>query len=562
MNLRLLSITFVLAVLFSACGKKVDPFSSSLFSVNPSPLELKGSLVSATITGRIPQGWFDKDYVLQITPVLYHQDGETVAKMYQYQGENVHGNGISISKSEGGIIKMQATFDYIPAMKISELYLRFELYKKGKQLKNIPPVKVADGVIATESLATALSTSASIAPDAFQKMIKETHEADIMFLIQEARLRSSETNSQDVKGWQELVVEADRNNRKKVEVEISSYASPDGGYELNKKLSEQRDKNTTEYVREGFFQERINPGVYSKYTAQDWEGFKKLVEASNLQDKNIILRVLEMYRDPETREREIKNIAAIYLDLADTILPRLRRSRLIANVEIIGKTDDEIVNAVKTKNYNSLSVEELLYSATLEGVNGEEVYKQATIIFPNDYRGYNNLGTLAFKKGNISAAENFFKKAQTLAPNAPDVNANFALLALNNGNVSVAEEYIGKSAGATSLDEILGLAYIKKGDYTKAQNAFKDAKTNNAALAQLLNKNYSQAQRTIQAIPEKNGETYYIAAIIDARTNNTAGVVKNLNLAQKNGVHLSEITQDAEFTKYLSNEEVIKQLGK
>ena len=563
MKFKLLFTTLLLSLIFMAsCSKKVDLFTSNLFTVTPSPLESVNSKVSASINGRIPQNWFNKDYTLEVTPVLYDQNGKTASRSYTFQGESVYGNGIVINKKDGGTMKMQAEFNYVPAMKMSELYLEFKLTKNGKVVKNIPPLKIADGVIATENLASAKSTSASIAPDDFQKIIKETHESDILFLIQQANLRPDQINSQSVLEWQKKVVDADTDNRKKVDIEISSYASPDGGYKLNKTLAEQREKNTSSYLKKEFSNEKIDPSLYTKYTAQDWDGFKKLVEASNLQDKAVILRVLEMYRDPETREKEIKNISTIYSDLANTILPKLRRSRLIANVEIIGKTDSEILTEINKGNYKALTINEVLYGATLNGANPQDIYTEVVTLYPNDYRAYNNLGVLAFNKSDIQTATNYFNKAKSISPNAADVNANLALLAINANNLTQAGEFLGKSAGASNFGEISGLYYIRTGEYAKAQSAFQDSKTNNAALAQLLNKNYNGALRTIQGIPNKNAMTYYIAAIVDARTNNTTGVVNNLLQARANGIQLSEITQDLEFSKYLANSEVMKQIGR
>lgn len=562
MKLKLLFTALVFGLFITSCSKKVDPFTSNLFTVTPSPLESVNSKVSASINGRIPQNWFNKDYTLEITPVLYDQNGKTSSRSYTFQGENVRGNGLKINKKEGGTIKMQAEFNYVPAMKMSELYLEFKLTKNGKVVKNIPPLKIADGVIATENLASAKTTSASIAPDDFQKIIKETHESDIMFLIQQANIRPDQIKSESVIEWQKKVVDADTDNRKNVNVEISSYASPDGGYTLNKNLAEQREKTTSSYLKKEFSNEKIDPSVYTKYTAQDWEGFKKLVEASNLQDKDVILRVLEMYRDPETRENEIKNISTIYSDLANTILPRLRRSRLIANIEIIGKTDSEIISEINNSNYSNLTINEILYGATLNGTNAETIYTKVTTLYPNDYRAFNNLGVLAFNKGDYKQASSYFNKAKSLNANAADVNANLALLAINDNNLSQAGDFLGRSTGATGFKEIAGLYYIRTGEYAQAQNALQDNKSNNAALAQLLNKNYNQALRTVQAIPNKDAMTYYIAAIIDARTNNTTGVVNNLLKARQNGIQLSDITQDLEFAKYLANTEVMKQIGR
>lgn len=557
----LVAVTMV-TLLLSSCGKKMDALRGNLFTVNPSPLELVGTKVPVTIDGRIPEGWFDKNATVVITPVLVHMEGETLGTPHTYQGENVMGNGITINQKTGGAITMRSSFDYRPSMKQSELFLRFQVSKKGKVAGGFPDVKVADGVMSTAALASAATTTPSFAPDGFQRIIKEVHDADIMFLIQRAELRSSELNSYNLKAWKDLVKEAETNSRKKVDVEVSAYASPDGGYKLNEGLAEKREANTSNYLRKEFRKDAIDAEVNAKYTAQDWEGFQKLVQASSLQDKDLVLRVLSMYSDPIVREREIKNISAVYSDLAETILPQLRRSRLIANVEIIGKTDAEIQNVVNAGNMRELSLEELLYAATLPGMPKEKIYTQATAQYPNDYRGWNNLGALQYQAGDVAKATQNFNKAKSIKSDAREANANLGLLALANGDVAKAEQLFGNASGALSLNEAIGLMYIKKGEYNKAEQSFADAKTNNAALSQILTKNYSKAERTIRAIEKKDATTYYLAAVIAARTNNTSGVVGNLKSAMENGVRLSDISLDGEFAKFLSNQEVMRMLSK
>ena len=561
LHVMLVAVTMV-TLLLSSCGKKMDALRGDLFTVNPSPLELVGTKVPVTIDGRIPQEWFDKNATVVITPVLVHMEGETLGTPHTYQGENVMGNGITISQKTGGAITMRSSFDYRSSMKQSELFLRFQVSKKGKAVGGFPDVKVADGVLSTAALASAATTTPSFAPDGFQRIIKEVHDADIMFLIQRAELRSSELNSYNLKAWKDLVKEAETNSRKKVDVEVSAYASPDGGYKLNEGLAEKREANTSNYLRKEFRKEAIDAEVNAKYTAQDWEGFQKLVQASSLQDKDLVLRVLSMYSDPIVREREIKNISAVYSDLAETILPQLRRSRLIANVEIIGKTDAEIQGVVNAGNMRELSLEELLYAATLPGMPKEKIYTQATAQYPNDYRGWNNLGALQYQAGDIAKATQNFNKAKSIQSDAREANANLGLLALANGDVAKAEQLFGNASGALSLNEAIGLMYIKKGEYNKAEQSFADAKTNNAALSQILTKNYSKAERTIRAIEQKDATTYYLAAVIAARTNNTSGVVGNLKSAMENGVSLSDISLDGEFAKFLSNQEVMRMLSK
>lgn len=555
--IQFLSLVAFVAIIATSCGKKtMPPLANSLFTTNPSPLELVGTKVPVTINGRFPAKWFEKSTTVVVTPVLKYTGGETLGTPYTYQGEKVAGNGIVVSYEAGSAITMKSEFDYIPAMKKSELFLRFDFYRGGKQVVGFGDVKIADGVVATQALANAGTSAPAVAPDAFQRIIKEAYDADIMFLIQRAELRSSELNSTNLNAWKELVKEADSNERKKVDVEISAYASPDGGFKLNDQLAEKREKNTTNYLTKEFKKNSIDTEINAKYTAQDWDGFQKLVQASSLQDKDLVLRVLSMYPDPETREKEIKNISVVYSDLAETILPKLRRSRLLANVEIIGKTDEELKNVAVSGNLGDLTVEELLYAANLNGVSKEKVYTFVTQKFPNDYRGWNNLGAYYYKNGQNSRAVQAFNKAAEVSSRAAEANMNLALVSLADGNTAKAEQLLGNAAGANSLGETMGLMYIQKGEYNRAVQSFGNTVSNNAALAQILTKNYSRAQQILDAVPTKDATTYYLAAIVAARTNSASGVAGNLKSAIQNGVSPAEIAKDIEFAKFLTNPDI------
>jgi tetratricopeptide (TPR) repeat protein len=547
----------LVAIIATSCGKKtIPPLANSLFTTNPSPLELVGNKVPVTINGRFPAKWFEKGTTIVVTPVLKYKGGEALGTPYTYQGENVAGNGISVPYETGSAITMRSEFDYIPAMRKSELFLRFDFYRDRKQVVGFSDVKIADGVIATQGLASAETSTPAVAPDAFQRIIKETYDADIMFLIQRAELRSSELNSTNMNAWKELVKEADNNERKRVDVEVSAYASPDGGFQLNDRLAEQRERNTTAYLNKEFKDNEIYAEINAKYTAQDWDGFQKLVQASSLQDKDIVLRVLSMYPDPETREREIKNISVVYSDLAETILPKLRRSRLMANVEVIGKTDEELTKLALSNNYSDLTVEELLYAANLDGVSKEKIYTFITQKYPNDYRGWNNLGAYYYQNGQSSRALQAFNKASEISSRAPEANMNLALVSLADGNTAKAEQLLGNASGASSLGETMGLMYIQKGDYNRAVQAFGNTVSNNAALAQILTKNYSKAQQVLDAVPDKDATTYYLAAIVAARTNSISGVAGNLKSAIQKGASPTDIANDIEFAKFLTNPDI------
>lgn len=546
----------VLSLMATSCGKKMDPLDSSMFTANPSPLELVGTKVPVTINGRFPAKWFRKKATVVITPVLKYNGGEVLGTSFKYQGEKVNGNGITINEETGGAITLTSEFTYIPAMKKSELYLRFAIESNGITISGFPDLKIADGVVSTAAWVNPKTVNPALAPDAFQRIIKEAHDAEILFLIQRAELRSSELNSSNLAAWKDLVKEAESNDRKNLNVEITAYASPDGGYKLNEGLAVNREKNTSSYLNKEFKKDNINTKVNAKYTAQDWDGFQKLVQASSLQDKDLVLRVLSMYSDAERREQEIKNISAVYSELAETILPKLRRSRLIANVEIIGKTDQELVAAASSNAINDLNLEEMLYAATLEGTSKETVYTKVTQKFPNDYRGWNNLGDVYYAKGDYSKATQLYNKASQISSRSAEPNMNLALISMIEGNDSKAEQLLGSAAGANTLNEALGVLYIRKGDYAKAVQAFGETKTNNAALAQILTKNYNKAQQTLNAVKDKDATTSYLMAVVAARTNNVSGVASNLKTAIQQGVPANEIANDLDFARFLSNPDI------
>ncbi len=550
-----------LAVVATSCSN-LKPLSQSNFNVTPSPLETVGNNVPVTVNGTFPEKWFNKKATVKITPVLkYAGTKESYGSTQTYQGEKVSGNGIEIPYNRGGNFNMSFNFPYQPDMLTSELFMRFDAKIKNKTVK-LPEVKVADGIIATSALASAQNTAPSVAPDGFQRIIKQTQEANIHFIIQQANIRSSETNKQDMRTWQQRVQDAFNDPRQNVDVEISAYASPDGGVSLNERLAAQREKNTTQYLESELKKRNVNVDVNARYTAQDWEGFRQLLEASDLQDKELVLRVLSMYPDPETREREIKNISSVYSDLASTILPQLRRSRITANIEIIGKSDEEIMDFWRT-NPKKLSVEELLYASTLtdNDADREKIYQYVTVNFPQDYRGWNNMATAYYQRGEYNNARQALDRAALVSPNAPEVNVNKALFAMMDGNTSLAKELLGKSSGANNLDAAMGLLYLMEGDYNQAVDAFGDTKSNNAALAQILTKNYNAADFTLKAIKTPDALTYYLMAIVGARTNNFSDVMSNLRSAITMDKAMAvRALNDLEFAKYKSNVDFINLL--
>lgn len=557
MNKKFLLSFFAMAaiVTLSSCSNKLKPLAEEYIKAEPQPLEAIGGKVPVTINATFPAKWFNKKATVTVTPVLRYAGGEAWGTSYTYQGEKVKGNNQVIPQKEGANVTMKSAFAYKPEMRKSELYLTFDAKIKNKTVK-LPDVKIGEGVIATSELADAATATAAIAADKFQRIIKEAHDANIMFLIQQAELRSKELKKDELKDWKDLVKNADEAPNQNVAIEISAYASPDGGVELNTGLAERREKNTSKYLAKELKKQKIDVPVDARYTAQDWEGFQELVSKSNIQDKDLVLRVLSMYKDPEQREKEIKNISSVFSTLAEEILPQLRRSRLTANIEIIGKSDDEI-SALAKSNPKELNIEEILYAATLTNNDAEKmaIYTKASELYPNCYRTWNNIGMMAFKAGDLAKAEQMFNKSNSVKNN-PEANMNLGLIALTKGDQAKAQQLFGNAAGVNELGEALGVLYLEQGEWAKAANSFGSVKTNNAALAQILVKDYSKATQTLNGVANPDATTSYLKAVVAARTNDANGVVSNLKAAiAKDKSMAKEAATDLEFAKYATNSE-------
>ncbi len=552
------AVSMVLALFFSSCSKDMTALDPSLFKCNPNPLEVKGGKVDATITGTFPVKYFTKKATVTVTPVLKFEGKEVKGTPVTFQGEKIVGNDQTISYKLGGTYTLKASFDYVPEMAKSELYLEFNVVTKKKTYQ-IPSVKIADGVIATSQLA---STSASemapvIIPDKFQRIIQEKQDADILFLIQQSKLRKTETNSADVLALTKKIKEASASQNEKVSAfEVSGYASPDGGMKLNTNLAEKREAVTVSYLNKELKKLKTSVKIDSKFTAEDWAGFQALMEKSNIQDKQVILRVLTMYTDPEQREREIKNLSVAFKAIAQEILPQLRRSRLNLTVDITGKSDEEIAKLAK-EDASKLSVEELLYAATLTNDLSEKatIYQKVIDIYPTDARGFNNLGTVKFQQGNVDDASRYYAKAYEIDSKSADVNYNLGLTSLAKGDLTKSEESFGKAAGTTgNLSQGLGTLNLVKGDYAKAKTYFGSAVSNNAALLQILNADYSGARKTLSAVSQPNATTAYLGAVIGARTNDRDAVYSNLKSAVKQDSSFAlRAAKDIEFSKFATD---------
>ena len=534
----------------SSCSSKLGALSADNFSVNPNPLETEAGKVPTTINGKFPEKYMKKKAVVTVTPELRYADGKTAkGNGATFQGEKVAGNNQTIQYKVGGNYTMNTSFDYVPEMQKSALYLTFDAYV-GKKKVNVPEVKVATGVISTSEFykKTLASDGACIAPDSFQRVKAQKQEAEIKFLINQANLRKSEMKNNSVKEFVQMLkkINRDKEGLNIKNVEVAAYASPEGGVKFNDKLASKRQNTSEKYVMQTLKKTKVNTDVDARYTAQDWDGFQKLVAASNLQDKDVILRVLSMYQDPQEREQQIRNMSAGFRELADGILPELRRSRLIINYETIGRSDDQIkeqYNADPTK----LSADELLYAAAIEdnADKKEAIYKKTAEIYPNDNRAFNNVAALEFAKGNNDAAKEYLEKAVNAKSDAAEANANKGLVALLEGNTAEAQNHIAKATGANDLNKALGALNIANGKYAQAEQNFNGVNSNTAALAQILNKNYAGAISTLNGVKNKTGVTDYLLAIANARQGNNDAASSYLK---------SALQKDPSLASYAAND--------
>ena len=551
-------MSLMAVAMLTSCSGKLGQLSGDYFKVNPNPLVADGGQVDATINGVFPEKYMNKKAVITVTPELRYMKNGVEQKVQgrpaTFQGEKVLGNDQTISYQLGGHYTMKTSYPFEAAMQKSELYLTFDA-KLGKKQVDVPAIKVADGVIATSELYHRTLTSAqpSVAADAFQRVVEQKQEANIKFLIQQAELRKSELQNNSVQEFVNLLkrISGDRENMMLGNIEVSAYASPDGGFALNEKLANKRQENTEGFVKQQLKQAKVEGDIEANYTAQDWEGFQQLVQASDIQDKDVILRVLSMYKDPQEREQQIKNMSHGFQELADGILPELRRARLTINYETLGNDDETIFNQIKS-DPSKLSVEELIYAASIAETPAEQesILKTTTSIYPKDSRAYNNLAALAYSKGNYDEAQRYLTQAAGTGLACAETKANQGLLALQRGDIKAAENYIGQAGNASGLAETLGNLHLAQGNYALAEQDFNGVNSNSAALAQILNKNYAKATQTLKNVKNADGMTDYLQAIVNARQGNADAAQSFLRSAiQKDPSLKAYADNDLEFKR-------------
>jgi len=571
-NLNVVVSMVMVAFLLSGCAsiKKMKKNANLIkWDVTPEVLETHAGQVQVAVEGQIPEKYFAKKANLLITPVIKYEGGEKAYPEIKLQGEKVTANNAVIVYKKGGNFSVKGAIPYEAAMKMSELQVRI-VASQGVKSLDFEPIKIADGVIATSELVSKVgepifgivrekNTTGKYNPaiDAFQRVVPDELMADIHYLINKADVRKEEAASKDVADFNAYAKDALKNDRKELKsLEISAYASPDGTQELNTKLSQEREKTATDFFNKNLKAENLSATVKTKYTAEDWDGFQKLISESKIQDKELILRVLSMYSDPEVREKEIRNLSEAFTNVADQILPQLRRAKFIADVNLIGKTDAELLAAAENKP-ESLNQAELIQATILTDDNAKKLQfsKSFTKQFPDDWRGYNNLGMAQVKAGDFASATANFEKADKLNQNNPIIQNNLGVAALYNGETNKAKEYFAAASGlGKEVEYNMGIVSILRAEYDKAVKYFGESTTPNAGLAKILAGDNNGALKTLEAGNADCPMNQYLKAVVGARSGKEELLIESLTKScQKDASFKAAAKTDLEFAKYFEN---------
>jgi len=553
------AIIALAALVLGGCGgveKMKEVPAGFTLKVTPNPMEVHGNKVKATIEGTIPAKYFNKKAIVEITPVIVYKGGELALPVKTLQGEDVQANNQVINYEAGGSWKHDVEFDYKDEMFSCTLECRFVITYKDKKVPFDAPQKVGIGTLATYKLVD-IDPKPIMLSDKFVRVNPEQKEAQINFVIQKSDIRKSELTKDELKVLNDFLVAASQAKNKEVkEIKVSAYASPDGPEKLNEKLSQDRGKNTDKYLADVFKKAKVKNAKAAtvETTSEDWDGFQKAVQASDVEDKELIIRVLSMYSDPEVREKEIKNLSKVYKVLAEKILPQLRRSKMIAKVDVIGFSDDTLKYMVENNTYDNLNVEEMLYAATLiTDVNKKiEVYMKAGEKF-NCPRGYNNAAYFQIQNKNIAAAKAALDKIPA-DQKIPAVANNRGCIALIEGKIDEAEKLFTEAANAgNEVKYNLGIIAILKNQYPAAAEYLSGTDSFNQGLALLLNAKVDAAKNTFAKVETAKG--YYGRAIVGARLQEEATVLNNLRTAIGKDASLKDrAKEDVEFRNYFQNE--------
>ncbi|MDD4032249.1 MAG: tetratricopeptide repeat protein [Bacteroidales bacterium] len=528
------------------------------YTVTPQILEVHGGIVKADVTVQYPAKYFKRKVVLTSTPTVKYTGGAKEMKKIGVQGEKVRGNYKVIPYKAGGTFSFTDQVPYSKEMQVSEFVAEI-LGTQGIKSLVIDNVKLADGVIATSQLVK-VSPKTMTAADQYVRITEDAIEGQIMYLINRDEVRKSELKGESLNQLRADMAAAKENERIEIKnAQVLAYASPDGALDYNTKLAGKRTDSGEKVFLKDLKEANIYDGTKNDFlqlltTPEDWDGFKKMMEESSIKDKELILRVLQMYPDPAVREREIKNIAAAYDEIKDQILPQLRRSRLRLNLNKIGLSDAEIKD-LGASNPSVLKLEEVLRAASLyEGNVARQIsiLESAVKSYPDCWRAKNNLAAAYLQTGRLNDAEAALTAAAKIK-NDPMVANNFGALYLLKGDVAKAEESLNAAGSAQAVNYNLGLVKTMQGKYADALSKFGNINDVNVALAKLLSKQDDAALSTLNNLSADDALVAYLKAVVGARKGNNDLVFSNLRIAVKNADLKANAKKDLEFVKLFND---------
>ena len=544
----------------SGLKKMAKKEATVVYTVTPCPLEMHGDSVAVTINVTYPAKYFAKKAVLTVTPEM----GGTKFKSATLLGEKAQGTGTRIAYKTGGSFSYTDKVAYNAAMDNADLVVKAAGTVKSKT-KDMPERKICSDVIVTPMLLMNTDKTV-IGADKFVKFVNRSAEGKIYYEINKSNVRPNEMKSDAMKPLNDFITLGKGKVYDFKGASISSYASPDGEMSLNANLAEERF-TSSKNAMVNMAKDKKSPlpaaqaeTFYTKQTtAEDWPGFQDLMSKSSIKDKDLILNVLRMYPDGEKREQEIKNISATYEEVARDILPQLRRSVITFNAVEYSRTDARILELAR-KTADSLSVEEILYAATLTTDMNEKLtfYRSAERMYPNDWRTSNNVGCILLQQNKLQDAKAQFDKAAKVSANNPIIMNNQAICIRWMGDRKGAKEMLMKAGAAgPEVNYNLGIIAVQDGKYADAVSNFGGSKDFNTALAQVLNGDLDGALRTLDASAEKESAmAYYLRAIVGARKGDANMVTTNLSTACSKDASLkAKAAQDAEFQKFKDNSE-------
>ncbi len=560
--LRTIGAGLSVMVVLSGCDglkKMLKKQKDIKYAVSPNPIEMHGDSVIFTANGKFGEKLFQKKVTLTVTPVIKYAGGEKALKPIILVGEKATGSGQKISYTGGSFNYTSEKIAFDPAMRNSTVEIRASGQFK-KKTKDFDAVPIADGIMAT-SLLVRNDEKGIMAKDAFVKVVPANQSTHVYYLMNQSTVRPTEMKTEEMKNINDFISKNLSNPFYEFKgIGVSAYASPDGETDKNENLAKDRAKSGSEAMLAEFKKNKDKAVTFGKTkeqfvvgtTKEDWEGFKGLMEQSTMADKDLILRVLTMYNDADQRRKEIKNLSKTYTELADKILPKLRRSEITINVDKKSRNDDQI-RALATTTPDSLSVEELLYIGNLTtDINTQtQIYRAAEKQYGNDWRTSNNLGCVLLLQNKVSEAGEAFKRAEKVANGQPSVYNNLGAIEAKNGNRAAAMELYKKAGGAPETNYNMAILEVRNGKYSDAVTNFGNYNGHNKALAQLMSGNASSVKETIDGSSEKEmAYSYYLKAVAMARQGNASEAVTNLKTAiEKDGALKAYAKDDAEFIK-------------